>query len=84
MSTASIRISQSEYDEIKNHEYVVVREWEEKDIGRRFGTLMSWGSEEECKTLVNESYGFVVVPNHLEYISDQAIAVEDLIGGRGR
>lgn len=71
-----VEISQSEYDEIRKHDYVVLREWESAE-GVRFARLQFWGDKEECEDVANTP-ALVIVPNGVKLICDQAVAVKDL------
>lgn len=75
--TCSVEIDQSEYEEIRKHDYVVLREWESV-AGHRFAKLAYWGSKEECEDITREN-DILIVPNDVKYIGDQVVKVKDLL-----
>jgi hypothetical protein len=71
-----VTITQTEFDELKDSEAIVVQEWERD--GERFGRVVGHGTNEEMEELVHTP-GLQIVPNGLKYIGLTKVAVSELI-----
>lgn len=84
MTVAPIQVTGAEWDEILNHEAVVIREWECKD-GTRFAEILHWGEWEECRDIASTNKmltnKLLIVPLGLKVIGDFARKVVDLREG---
>lgn len=73
-----VTITQAQFDDLKDSEYIVVQEWERD--GARFGRLVGHGTDEEMEELVHTP-GLQIVPVGLKYIGLTKVAVSELLDG---
>ena len=73
-----VEITQQEFDDIKQCEAVVIREYERAD-GSRIGKAVAWGDADEMQDQA-DTPGLFVVPVGLSIVCQQMVLVSDLLG----
>ena len=72
-----IHLSQTEADELRRHEAVLVREWERKAGGDRFGQVVAWGTAAEMQEQTSY-FELVVIPNGVHLIGQRTLKTSEL------
>lgn len=79
-SVCPLQMSQQQFDNIKQCEAVVVREYERAD-GSRFANAVAWGDADEMRDQA-ETPRIFIVPEGLSVVGHRVVLVSELLGAK--
>ena len=77
-NVCQIEVTQQEYEQIKQCESVIIREYERAD-GARFAKAVAWGDSTEMQDQASTPT-LQIVPVGLSIVCQRAISVSELLG----